>query len=175
MLLKALLASGRDEDLSRVIGFVRQSPDEFRLDECQVPTLKLLVPWSRKRFGQLHPQLASWLASVRQQLELATARLPQPPTDWTRPADVECTCEYCAELKAFLADPAKEVGRIAAREDRRQHLIDMIRRSQCDVKHALERRGSPHSLVLTKTTGSFERSVKRFEADRRLLSELPPT
>jgi hypothetical protein len=28
-------------------------------------------------------------------------------------------------------------------------------------------------LVLTKTSGSFERAVKRFEADRRLLNALP--
>ena len=31
------------------------------------------------------------------------------------------------------------------------------------------------TLVLTKTTGSFDRAKKRFEADRRLLKALPPT
>ena len=40
------------------------------------------------------------------------------------------------------------------------------------VQYALERRGSPYSLVLTKTTGSFERATKRFEADCRLLKIL---
>jgi hypothetical protein len=174
LLLKALIASGRDADLTRVIRFVQKTPDEFRLDECQVPSLKLLIPWSQKQFGQVHPQLTAWLASVRQQLESATARQPQPLTDWARPADVDCTCQYCAQLKAYLADPANEVGRIAAREDRRQHLIDMIRRHECDVRHTLERKGSPHCLVFTKTTGSYERAVKRFKADRRLLNALPP-
>ena len=117
LLLKALAASGRDEDLSRVIHFVQQSPDEFSLDDCQVPCLKSLIPWSRKQFGSVPPQLAAWLASVRQQLESATAKKPKPPTDWARPADVDCKCQYCAQLKAFLADPANEVGRIPARED----------------------------------------------------------
>jgi hypothetical protein len=87
---------------------------------------------------------------------------------------LDCTCQYCAQLKAFLADPAAEVGRIAAREDRRQHLEGMISHHQCDVKSKLECKGSPYSLVLTKTTGSYERALKRFEADCRLLSELPP-
>ena len=96
-----------------------------------------------------------------------------PPTDWTRPADLACECQYCAELKAFLADPANEVGRIPAREEMRQHLIGIIDRHQCDIKHSLERKGSPYSLVLTKTSGSFERAVKRFEANRRLLNALP--
>ena len=84
-----------------------------------------------------------------------------------------CNCQYCAQLNAFLADLTNEVGRIPAREDMRQHLIGIINRHQCDVKYALERKGSPYSLVLTKTSGSFERAVKRFEANCRLLSALP--
>jgi hypothetical protein len=173
LLLKALAASGRDENLSHLIHFVQESPDEFSMDDCQVPCLKSLIPWSQKQFGSVHPQLASWLTAVRQQLESATAQQPAPPTDWARPADVACTCQYCAQLKAFLADAANEVGRIQAREEMRQHLIDIIARHRCDVDHALERKGSPYALVLTKTSGSFERAVKRFEASRKLLSALP--
>jgi len=116
--------------------------------------------------------LLSWLASIRQKLESTTSRPPAPPADWARPAAVACTCQYCGQLKAVLADPANEVGRIPAREDMRQHLIGRIDRHACDVKHALERKGSPYSLVLTKTTGSFERATKRFEADCRLLKVL---
>ncbi len=172
LLLKALLASSRDEDLSRVIHFVEGAPDDFSFDECQVPCLKALLPWSQKRFGVVHPHLLAWLASVRQKLVSATARQPAPPAGWARPAEVACTCRYCAQLNAFLADPANEVGRIQAREDMRQHLIDMIDRHACDVNHALERKGSPYSLVLTKTTGSFQRASRRFEADCRLLQIL---
>jgi hypothetical protein len=132
-----------------------------------------MIPWSRKQVGSVHPQLASWLDSVRQQLESATARQPIPPADWARPADVNCKCQYCIQLNAFLAAPTKETGRIPAREDMRRHLIDMIDRYRCDIKHVLERTGSPFSLMLTKTSGSFERAVKRFEANRKLLSALP--
>ena len=81
LLLQALAASGRDEDLSHVIQFVQESPDEFSLDDCQVPCLKSLIPWSQKRFGSVHPQLLSWLAFVRQKLESATVKHPVPPTD----------------------------------------------------------------------------------------------
>jgi hypothetical protein len=173
MLLQALAAGGRDEDLSRVIRFVREWPDEFRLGDCQVPALRSLFPWLRQRFGSVQLQFKSWLDAVRGQLERATAKEPTFPSDWARPADVACKCQFCDKLKAFLADPAHEVGRIPAREDMRRHLIDMIGRHQCDVGHALERKGSPYSLVLTKTTGSFDRAVKQFEEDCRLLSSLP--
>jgi hypothetical protein len=175
LLVKALLANRSDKDLSRVIGFVRNSAQFFSLGGWQVPCLQSIVPWSRKRFGAVHPLLEAWLASVRQQLQSATEKRPAPPSNWARPATVNCTCRYCAPLKAFLSDPAQEVGRIAAREDARQHLIGIISRHQCDVQYALERKGSPYSLLLTKTNGSFERAVKRFEDDRRLLSQLNST
>lgn len=174
LLLKALVAAGEDEHLSRVIDHVQKSPDDFRVDDCQVPALKSLVPWSRKQLGSVPPPLASWLAAVRERLESATAIKPTPPTDWSRPADVACNCQYCAQLNTFLADPASKVGRIAAREDLRQHVLGMINRHQCDVTHTLDRKKSPYALVLTKTTGSYERAVKRYEADRKLLSALPP-
>jgi len=174
LLLKAIVASGSDDALARVVGFVQSAPNDFSLDDCQVPCLKTVIPWAQKHFGTVQPPLAHWLAAVRRQLESATSQPPTPPTDWTRPADVACTCRFCAQLNAFLADPVNEIGRIPAREDMRQHVIGMIQRHRCDVKHALERKGSPFSLVLTKTTGSFERAVKRFQTDLKLLDALPP-
>lgn len=173
LLLQALAASGCDEDLSRVMRVVRELPDEFSLDDCQVPALKSLIPWSKKRFGSVPPQFQLWLDAVRAQLELTTAKKPTPPTDWARPAVVDCKCQYCAKLMAFLANPTCEIDRIPAREDMRQHVSDKIRRHQCDVSQELERKGSPFSLLLTKTTGSFERHVKRYEEDLKLLSALP--
>ena len=110
--------------------------------------------------------------AVREQLERATAKEPTPPADWARPANVDCKCQYCAQLKGFLADPSLEVARIPAPEDSRRHLIGRIEQEKCDVSHALDRQGRPYSLALTKTTGSFDRAVTRFEADRRLLSAL---
>lgn len=172
-LLQALLAAGDDKDVARMVELVRRSPDAFRVEQCQVPTLKTLVSWSRKRAGSLHPRIAVWLAAVRHDLEQATAVPPTPPDDWSRPAEVACKCRFCAQLNAFLADAASEVTRIAAPEAMRGHLISMINKHQCDVKSALERKGSPYSLVLTKTTGSFQRALKAFATNRRLLSELP--
>jgi len=173
LLLKALVAIGRDEDLSRLLKFVHKYPEEFRLDECQVPSLKVLIPWAMKRFGAVPPLLESWLGTVRHTLESLTAAEPSPPTDWARPGEVDCQCRFCTQLNAFLADPANKVGRIPAREDYRKHLIMKIDQHQCDVTHALERTKSPFTLVLTKTTGSFDRTLNRFHADQKLLRALP--
>jgi hypothetical protein len=172
LLLKALAASGCGEELARVTRFVESSPALFSLEDGQVPALQSVLPWSQEEFGSVPPPLLSWLASARKKLESATANKPTPPADWGRPADVACACQYCTQLNAFLRDPANEVGRIAAPEAMRRHLIVKIDQHGCDVRHALERKGSPYRLVLTKTTGSFDRATTRFEADCRLLKIL---
>jgi hypothetical protein len=174
-LLKALLCAGRDAAVARVIDFVQNSPDEFSLDQGQIPCLKLLIPWSQKQFGPVPPRLVDWLSSVRQWLESATAEPPAPPADWARAASVDCRCKHCAQLNKFLADPDQETVSIATPEYGRAHLLDQIRRYQCDVKHTLDRKRRPYALVLTKTTGSFERAVKEFEENRKLLKSLPLT
>jgi hypothetical protein len=172
-LLRALAAAGRDDDVARVIRYVRELPAEFTPDYGQVPALKALVPWSRERFGSVSPPLRAWLDAVRAELERATAAEPTPPADWSRPATVECRCNFCTQLNTFLADPTAEVGRIPASEDRRRHVIQQVERHRSDVTHRLERAGRPYTLVLTKTTGSYDRAVQRYKTDCRLLRELP--
>lgn len=172
-LLKALAASGCDQELSQVIRFVQASPQAFDTDACQIPCLNKLIPWAGKQFGQTPAPLAAWLTGTRSQLEEATARKPAPPTDWVRPAEVKCSCEYCVQLNTFLADPASDVGRIPAREDRRVHLLGMIRTHQCDVSDTLDRSRSPFSLVLKKTNESHKRAVARFNKNLKLLASLP--
>ncbi len=174
-LVKALIAVEADAELSRLIKFVQSAPEEFSLEAAQVPCLTSVVPWTKKRLGAVGPYLENWLSDVRRELQAATLSEPEPPIDWARPAEVDCNCQFCGQLNEFLSNATDEVGRIAARENARRHLIGMIASHQCDVKHKLERKGSPYSLVLTKTRGSYDRALKRYKADQKLLASLPTT
>jgi hypothetical protein len=46
------------------------------------------------------------------------------------------------------------------RKERRQHLHQIIDRHGCDLTHITDRRGSPQTLVCTKTTASYEAAYK---------------
>jgi hypothetical protein len=48
-----------------------------------------------------------------------------------------------------------------------------IGQHQCDITNTLDKGKCPYTLVLTKTTGSFDRALKRFRADQKLLEQLP--
>ncbi len=54
----------------------------------------------------------------------------------------------------------------------RQQLHQRIDMKRCDVTDVTERSGSPQTLVCTKTQRSYERRIKQFDADTKLLAEL---
>ncbi|OWK38182.1 2OG-Fe(II) oxygenase [Fimbriiglobus ruber] len=168
-LLRSLLVARDDQALQQVIAFVTGNPKRFPLEKVQVPSLDKVVPWYREENAAIHPQLETWLGSLRQELSAATAHEPEPPDSWARPAEVACTCAYCRQLNAFLADPHAPTGRIAAAESTRSHLLSGIQKHQSDVTSKLEKKGSPYALVFTKTNGSFERRMERYVADLKLL------
>jgi hypothetical protein len=171
-LLRTLSFTGDEPALKELIQFVTSQPKEFSIEKVQVPGLSQFVTWCRKQKVAVPPQVAAWLQSIEQQLSEETAHEPQPPTDWTRPATLNCSCRFCKELMEILADPSAARGRIAAPEGDRSHLINIIERNECDVSHRLEKTGRPFSLVLTKTNGSFKRRVQRYHADQKLLEKV---
>ena len=173
LLVKALVAMERHDDLARVVDFVLKSTKEFGVQQCQVPSLIKLIPWSKKRTGSMPEALADWLIAVRTDLEAATAARPTAPADWARAANVSCKCQHCAQLNAFLADRHKDVDRIRAPESERAHVIGLIQHHRCDVSHTLDTKGRPYSLVLKKTSDSYHAAVKQFETNRELLESLP--
>lgn len=89
---------------------------------------------------------------------LLAARLARPrrvTDDWSMPAPSGCECELCATLSDFLADPALRSLSWPLAKDRRQHVHSAIDSAELPVTHQTLRRGSPYTLVLTKTTALF--------------------
>ncbi|ETW97697.1 MAG: hypothetical protein ETSY1_21640, partial [Candidatus Entotheonella factor] len=100
-------------------------------------------------------------------------KTPVPvPTDWAQDIEIRHNCEDCRELQRFLRDPKAQVYRFRVRKDRREHLHRQIDSHGCDMTHVTERKGSPQTLVCTKTRASYERRQRQFEIDTQLLEEL---
>jgi hypothetical protein len=57
-------------------------------------------------------------------------------------------------------------------QDRRSHIEQIVRTDKCDVVHTTERIGSPHTLVCTKTTASFEARLKKYHENLKHLATL---
>ena len=91
---------------------------------------------------------------------------PEPPADWRLPTDrLSCSCEYCAELRKFCADPAATVHRVAVRAELRAHIGTQIAQSRIDMRCETERHGRPYTLVCIKTRATWERRLEQYRED----------
>lgn len=173
VLLQVLLHCGCDTEVHKVVSCVKSRTDLFRLQHAHVPALKRLVPWSAQRFGEIPPLLRQWLTDVRQRLIGVTATMPQPPANWTRPATVRCSCQHCLQLVEFMKDPTAEVHRIFGSDKLQSHLAYEISRCRLDLVYDLESQQGRYALVMQKTQASFDRILRRYQRNIKLLEDLP--
>lgn len=164
-------AIGSDDRLDWFAAYVIEDAKHYGLREVLAPDVKTIYSWLAD-VPDARPAAERLMRHCIAQLEEATERAPQPPADWKREAKLNCKCEDCRDLARFLHDPAARVGRFPLRKERRQHLHQQIDHHRLDCTHETERKGSPQTLVCTKTQASFERMQKQYHADRELLSEL---
>lgn len=170
-LARSLLATGQFELYSNVINRVLADAELYPL-AAHLAALTDLRPWLRTHLKARCEGVSRWVAACREQLEALTAREPAPPGDLRREASIGCRCADCAELRRFLADPVAEVHRLRAAQDRRSHLENTIRQRGCDADCRTERVGSPHVLVCTKNTASFQARLRTYHEDCRHLATL---
>lgn len=160
------------ESLSRLHRFVRERKEDFDLIQVQLEVWLELEAWLRKNLKTRAQPLIDWWTDLRDELHTRVFNVPQPPRDWRRPADIRCNCKLCAELRRFLESPTLEVVRYPLVAHDRNHLENTIRHQELDASYQTERIGRPHTLVLRKTTGSYERALKVHQTDSEHLQKV---
>lgn len=163
-LTRSLLVIQQFDLFSKLIDRVLADTNLYPL-AAHITALTDLQPWLKTHLKIRCDGASRWIAACRKQLEALTAEGPTPPSDFRREANIECTCADCAELRRFLSDPKEGVHRFRAAQDRRSHLENTIRHRGCDVNCKTERIGSPHVLVCTKNTASFQARLKKYHED----------
>ena len=100
---------------------------------------------------------------------------PEAPRDWRQAVKLACKCEDCRALETFARDAEAQVGRFRVRQDRRQHLQDVINRHGFDMTYVTEQKGSPQTLICTKTRRTYHRQCEQYRADISSFGELTET
>lgn len=158
-----------DEPLaSRAVAHMLAWPRYFGIDGIIVPALKRLLRVKAKRGPAFDVLLRAGIAH----LERRISEPLEAPRDWTRPNEIRCSCQHCAELGRFLVDPATERWTLRAAQQTRTHVESEIRNARADLNCETIRRGSPHSLVCTKNEASYRRRVAQRKQDLLDLSTL---
>ena len=122
--------------------------------------------------AEASPLLPLWLHTARFHLGRSSAP-PAGPSDWKLEGQqTDCQCDDCMTVNQFALDPDEQTLRLPRRKDLRQHLHNKIDRAEMEMTHETERKGSPHTLVLTKTRWGHEARLKEYQADLRRIAAL---
>lgn len=169
-LLCAATAAGGDSLANLVAKRIVEARQSFALDAVVVPcALALRAEPGRPTVAAIAPLLATCMDHL-----MARCALPlMPPTDASRETDgLTCTCADCRGLRAFLRDAKATTWRLKAAQAQRAHVESMAVGAHLDVAMATERRGSPHTLVCTKTRARYEARVRQRAADTAAVATL---
>ena len=117
-----------------------------------------------------------WRQAAKRLLERSELP-PVAPGDWVLPVEIDCRCEHCTKLQEFCSDPVAHRHLFRVRQNLREHLRKQIRTAQADIDCVSEKRGSPHTLVCTKTRAAYKRRLAEYADDiaeiRRLVLASP--
>jgi hypothetical protein len=110
---------------------------------------------------------------------LGRSENPPPfPVDWAQQVSVGSRrTPALIELEVFARDPVQQVHRFRLKKEERQTIHEAIEQLGLDMTHVTERKGSPYTLVCTKTRTIYARACKQYRsdlADMRRLVALPP-
>lgn len=98
---------------------------------------------------------------------------PLPPENWTRAMPE--TTSYKKQwhiLKEFLASPTEQIFDYKIPQAERTMMENAIRSVTIDLKMETIKKGTPHTLRLTKTQDQYNRELKKWNEDVSLLEEL---
>jgi hypothetical protein len=170
-LLDGLRATGMDELRMDAAAKFAANVAVFDPGKVIVPALSLLQERERKAFASDAAAGRLWVHAA-QFLLARSEQPPSPPTDWRQAVTLSCKCEDCRGLRKFTADPETREARFRVRQDRRQHLHRQIEQHGLDMTHVTERKGSPQTLVCTKTRRTYQRQCEQHQADCACMSAL---
>lgn len=176
--LAAFLAIARSTlDLAAVetvLGALARNPAAIPPRAVLLPATQLLV----RAAAPADVTAALWRTGA--DVLLARSAVPPPePTDWAQSTSVPGTGRdpLLRELANFARDPVAREHRFRVAAAKRMIVHQAIEEAALDMTHITERRGSPYTLVCTKTRATFDAAVGVYEADladMRELLDLPP-
>ena len=161
-----------ESSLAKVADKILNVPDVVPPDRTLPPVLSKLGLTFHTQASKSRAFARSWQHSAN--VLLARSRTTPPePTDWVVSSKgLGCGCEYCAELVRFCADPVATTHRIPVKRELRSHLRSVIGSAGADLSYETERKGSPYTLICTKTRDSYNRRRQQYANDISAIKHL---
>jgi len=96
---------------------------------------------------------------LRQELD----RGLRSPDDWSIQTPLDCKCDWCKKASAFLQDSTEVKYVWPVVQDGRTHIQNIFNRLELPVDVSVEKKGSPHKLIMVKTSRLYTDIKDRFD------------
>lgn len=122
---------------------------------------------------QKNPLSDTVLKICREDLQQRVNNKPQPPANWSRaiPA-TKSNAKQWVILADFLQSPDENIFDFRKNQHQRSELEHAINNVTIDLKMETIRKGSPHTLRITKTQASYQLQMKHWNEDVALLEKV---
>ena len=138
--------------LELMVSRIMEAKDVF--DPCRTLPCAISTIHESHKIDTDSEFLQLWEYSATSLLE-KSEHPPESPKDWRQDVNLNCKCLDCTELKKFALDPQAQVYRFRVPQDRRSHLINIMRERRLDMIHETDEKGRPYTLVCTKTRATY--------------------
>ena len=113
------------------------------------------------------------LIYCKEYVEQRVNNKPQPPTDWSRQVPVTTgDKKQWKLLKEFLESPQQQFFDYRAIQHERNEMETAISNVVIDLRIETIRKGSPHTLRITKTQAAYNRQMNDWNEDVMLLEKI---
>ncbi len=154
--------------INSVVGILTRNQERIYVNHVLIPQLLSLT----ERTLLAH----KILLTCRQYLQERVTNKPQPPADWSRQVPDETGDKKQWQLlKAFLESPTEQVFDYRKNQSERNDLENVIAQVVIDLKTETIKKGSPHTLRITKTQAAYNREMKSWNEDLELLNKIDIT
>lgn len=140
--------------LEKFIPYLFKNDKDWDWDQEVLPFLMEAIGQSQKYDNGI---LKIFIQNAKNTLERYLSVPIHEPTDWVQDIKLSCQCDNCQELQAFMQHPVQQILRIRINKEGRQHLHQIIDKENPDLTHVTERKGSPYTLVCTKTRTTWQK------------------
>lgn len=122
---------------------------------------------------QKTPLSKTVLKICREDLQQRVNNKPQPPENWSRALpDTKSNAKQWAILASFLQSPNENVFDYRKNQQERSGMEHAINNVTIDLKMETIKKGTPHTLRITKTQAAYQRLMKQWNEDVELLEKV---
>jgi hypothetical protein len=158
---------------SKAIERLADLPEETFLTETYGPAIISALNSLKKK--EHNPTIAQQFeAAVRQCIQAEYPKPPEPPQDWSREGQLDCDCEFCTEVNAFL--PKRDVGSMGIYKTLKGNLLHVAseaEKSQIEVDIDIQKVAPKFNGTIQKNQSRYERKRQLYDAAQGIIRKLP--